>query len=127
MRLRNRRGRLSQLPARELEFADHDEPAPALERETRVVRPSFQRARQGLERVADAAERHLRPREGQHGVHARGITIEAGARLAQRLLPFPALLARQRRRVERLLQQRHRFGLLEREKGQKNRDHEVLE
>ena len=87
-RVGQRLGRLPQLLRRQLELADHDQPAPALQRQPRIVGLALDRARQDLERVADAAERHLRPRQRQHRIDVGGVATvasRAAATAASRL------------------------------------------
>ena len=52
---------------------------------------ALDRARQDLERVADAPERHLRPRQRQHRIDVGRIATVSRARRGQRRLPLAAV------------------------------------
>src|SRR5262249_37955226 len=114
VRLGQRFGRLSELALRQLELAGHDEAAAAFEPERRRIALALDRARQCLERVADAPGAALRGREPQHGVGVRRIARDVVARLRELLLEPRAFRFRQRWRVERFFEQRQRLGLLRR-------------
>ena len=85
-----------------------------------IVGLALDRACQDLQRVSDAAERHLRPRQRQHRIDVGAVAAVRLSRGRQRRLPLASFLLRQRRREERLLEQRHRLGLLK----QQDADHE---
>ena len=82
-----------------------------------IVWMGFERAGEELDGIARAAERHLNASQVYRGLRARWILHVCSARGRElRLEPRPRLL-RQRRSVERRLEQRHGLGLLHQERG----------